>query len=675
MQRTLRQSRQSGALNLSARDLKDIPKAVFFPNMHMESDEQHWECRDLVKLDLSYNDLVAVPADVEQLQALTWLKLKQNQLTDIPPQLASLTSLVYLDLSNNKLHEASSFLGSLVRLRELSLSANVLTSLPDTLGLLVHLETLALHDNQLVCIPSSIAHLTKLRSVSVQQNLLETLPPLSSLVLLETLDVSKNKLAAMPALDALRRLKSVDLRHNRLDDLPTLPSTLTMLFAGHNRLRDLPQLERLAPALTVLDVRCNQLDALPPSIASLDFLTSLDVSNNNLSDLPPGLGSLDALNHLVLDGNPLRAIRQSVVAGGCVALKQYLQKRTAQLQTPAAADVVTSTAHSIPDHFIRDACASGVLDLSNRRTLDLSHLASAPRLGASLIHLNMSHNGLSALPPGLASLHLLQSLAAENNYLTSLPVDIAELPRLQALRVQKNRLTDAALAAVVHITAPIRYTLVELDVRNNNLTKVPPGLSAFQLLDTLLVSFNQITALDGVHWANMTKLTSCLASNNRLESLGTIYVAPSLTSLNVENNALRHIPIELGQTVHLRLVNIQGNPQRHIRSSVVQRGPHAVLQHLQQLAEKPVDLTRAPAKRPLDQSPSATWQNDDESPPSTKRRATEDSNVLIPVETKSLAQQIQAAEAEMDGFGVSSARLAALKKELANLRKQQAQHE
>ncbi|RHY12772.1 hypothetical protein B5M09_008045 [Aphanomyces astaci] len=99
MQRTLRQSRQSGALNLSARDLKDIPKAVFFPNMHMESDEQHWECRDLVKLDLSYNDLVAVPADVEQLQALTWLKLKQNQLTDIPPQLASLTSLVYLDLS------------------------------------------------------------------------------------------------------------------------------------------------------------------------------------------------------------------------------------------------------------------------------------------------------------------------------------------------------------------------------------------------------------------------------------------------------------------------------------------------------------------------------------------------------------------------------------------------
>ncbi|RLO04417.1 hypothetical protein DYB28_002378 [Aphanomyces astaci] len=210
----------------------------------------------------------------------------------------------------------------------------------------------------------------------------------------------------MPALDALRRLKSVDLRHNRLDDLPTLPSTLTMLFAGHNRLRDLPQLERLAPALTVLDVRCNQLDALPPSIASLDFLTSLDVSNNNLSDLPPGRSTIDPL--------------------------------------------------------------------------------------------------------------LSSSLAAENNYLTSLPVDIAELPRLQALRVQKNRLTDAALAAVVHITAPIRYTLVELDVRNNNLTKVPPGLSSFQLLDTLLVSFNQITALDGVHWANMTKLTSCLASNNRV---------------------------------------------------------------------------------------------------------------------------------------------------------------
>ncbi|ETV96612.1 hypothetical protein, variant 1 [Aphanomyces invadans] len=674
MQRTLRQSRQSGVLNLSARDLKDIPEAVFYPTKCMESDENLWECRDLVKLDLSYNDLVTVPQDVEHLQALTWLKLKQNQLTDVPPQLGSLTSLVNLDLSNNKLTQAPAFLGLLVQLRELSLSANGLRSLPDDFQHLGQLEILSIHENELTHLPRSIENLAKLRELSAHQNALVSLPPLSSLVLLETLNLSKNKLTEVPSLEPLSRLKSLDLRQNRLNIMPLLPSpsVLAIVFLGHNRLHTLDQLDKLAPALTVLDVRCNQLEVVPSTIASLVHLKSLDVSNNNLAELPNELGRLASLNHVLLDGNPLRSIRRSVIAGGCVALKNYLAARDSQSsQSPMEAATVSIDGAGIPDYLLRDGCASGVLDLTNRRMLDISQVAMAPRLGATLVHLNVSQNGLKELPANLNNLHLLQSLTAEDNYLTHVPVDVAELTRLRSLRLQKNRLTDSAIRTIIESTAPIRYTLVELDLRHNNLTAVPPGLSAFQALDTLLLSFNKITTLDGVQWTNMTKLTTLLVSNNLLASLGSVHEAPSLTSFNVENNDLSHIPSALGRAPHLNLLNIQGNPQRQIRSTLVLRGPQAVVQFLRELETPPIST--AASKRTVDNMDGLA---DVKSPPKKKSFQPVGATVVPqtparPVRLESLNQQIRAAEEELDGFGVSNARAAALKKELANLRAQQ----
>ncbi|RHY21548.1 hypothetical protein DYB32_009782 [Aphanomyces invadans] len=362
-----------------------------------------------------------------------------------------------------------------------------------------------------------VENLAKLRELSAHQNALVSLPPLSSLVLLETLNLSKNKLTEVPSLEPLSRLKSLDLRQNRLNIMPLLPSpsVLANLFLGHNRLHTLDQLDNLAPALTVLDVRCNQLEVVPSTIAALVHLKSLDVSNNNLAELPNGT-----------------------------------------------------------------------------------------------IHVSTC---------------------------------------------------ESTFRSVIMVCAR------ELDLRHNNLTAVPPGLSAFQALDTLLLSFNKITTLDGVQWTNMTKLTTLLVSNNLVSELRQAVASKRFQGFD----AGLGIPSALGRAPHLNLLNIQGNPQRQIRSTLVLRGPQAVVQFLRELETPP--FSTAASKRSVDNMDGLA---DVKSPPKKKSFQPVVATVVpqtpaSPVRLESLNQQIRAAEEELDGFGVSNARAAALKKELANLRAQQ----
>ena len=54
-------------------------------------------------LNLSYNQLTALPPELGQLQNLTFLDLDHNQLTSLPPELGQLTNLTTLYLTENPL--------------------------------------------------------------------------------------------------------------------------------------------------------------------------------------------------------------------------------------------------------------------------------------------------------------------------------------------------------------------------------------------------------------------------------------------------------------------------------------------------------------------------------------------------------------------------------------------
>ncbi|CAK4067974.1 unnamed protein product [Aphanomyces euteiches] len=331
-----------------------------------------------------------------------------------------------------------------------------------------------------------------------------------------------------------------------------------------------------------------------------------------------GVGSLESLNHLAVDGNPLQSIRQSVLAGGTAALKQYLISKNPQVtDEPNPTEAKTSSSSdTLPDHLVRDACASGVLDISNRRSLDFSSW-TIPRFNTTLVHLNVSKNGLTALPSGLGAFTSLQ----------------------------------------------------ELDLRHNELTEVPQGLDSFASLDTLLLSYNKLNSLGNhVEWRHMTKLTTVHLSHNQLESLGSIYLAPCLTALNAENNNLQEIPLEFGHSPHLCLLNIAGNPQRGIRYSFVQKGSRAVLQYLREQVSPPLAAVKRPilgdhtdSNRSVRRKPAMETQEAHEQPPPA-----ESDDALLTL--AQLNEKIKAAEGQLDGYSLSTAKQALLKKDLARWR-------
>ena len=99
------------------------------------------------ELDLSINNLTALPPEIAQLTALTTLSLYGNQLTALPPEITQLTALTELNLSSNQLTALPPEIAQLTALTELSLSSNQLTALPSEITQLTGLTTLYLEEN------------------------------------------------------------------------------------------------------------------------------------------------------------------------------------------------------------------------------------------------------------------------------------------------------------------------------------------------------------------------------------------------------------------------------------------------------------------------------------------------------------------------------------------------
>lgn len=157
---------------------------------------------NLVKVDLSNNNIYTIHADICKLNklkmfscqnnhlttdsfpkdfglltSLEYLNISSNQLTHIPPQIFDMTNLRRLYLGNNQITHASPQIDRLSRLEVLYLGGNQLTSVPSQLGSLKRLTYLILADNHLSYLPNSLSSLRNLKFLSLHNNSLSTLPP------------------------------------------------------------------------------------------------------------------------------------------------------------------------------------------------------------------------------------------------------------------------------------------------------------------------------------------------------------------------------------------------------------------------------------------------------------------------------------------------------------------
>ncbi|KAG3027152.1 hypothetical protein PC121_g3784 [Phytophthora cactorum] len=714
--RALREARRTGVLSLPARNLTEFPSQVYHLEEHLEKDEKKWECIDLVKIDLSHNAIPSISDEIGGLTSVTSIKLTKNALQVLPERFFELQTLTYLDLSYNRLEQdLSESFGALAGLKELVLSGNKLSRLPNSITLLENLEALHIEENTLTALPEQIGKLQKLHVLNAHSNQLTVLPSsFGALRSMQNLDLKKNRLESTgDALATLSLLKFLDLRQNKLVVFPVLPegAALDQVYLGYNSLStvDETSILRVKDSVTVLDMRDNKLAGLPANIACLYRLKTLDVANNDLSDLPPGLGYLKHLNHFIVDGNPLRAIRRSVISAGCESLKKYLRTRGAprvgvdvleeerdelQLERERLAQAEEGPPPA-SDYIVqfREAAASGSIILMNNSLGVLpSDLVGQGQFnfGSTLLHLNLSSNLLRSLPAVIGELVSLKTLTVEENELQSLHPSIAALPHLELLRLRKNSLSAESISEFLGDSPALGNTLKELDLRSNSLLTVPVEICQLRSLETLLLGFNRIESLDRFPWSQMANVSVVSLSDNKLRSLGRIYDAPLLASLSFENNNLTKVPCELGLCPHLRAIYMNGNPQRTVRGGVIAKGSTEILAYLKNKLPpntvlsppSPVAISRSvksaqgsckkPSSAASNRENSGTSRLSDNAyaapvapiegyiPPSE--------NAAIELELSKLSTQIDQLELQLDSHTLSAPKRFALKKELAMLR-------
>ncbi|RUS94677.1 hypothetical protein DSM106972_093140 [Dulcicalothrix desertica PCC 7102] len=159
--------------------------------------------------------------------------------------------------------------------------------------------------------------------------------------------------------------------------------------------------------------------------------------------------------------------------------------------------------------------------------------------------LDLSGNGLTALPPEIGKLTQLKKLilgkyeydedgeflGAIGNNLSYLPKEIGLLNQLEELQVARNRLSN--------IPAEIGqlFNLRTLDITRNELSNIPAEIKQLVNLQTLNLGWNQLSSIPA--------------------EIGQIV---NLQTLDLSWNPLRSIPVEIGQLFNLQTLDLSANP-------------------------------------------------------------------------------------------------------------------
>lgn len=121
---------------------------------------------NITLLNVSFNQLKALPPEIGILRNLTVFNAQQNLITNagLPTEFFELDSLKDLNLSYNRLTSLDHF-NSLTALTKLNVSGNEIAAVPDDIVELQCLEVVLLHNNKLKVVSPCVALLTSLKQI------------------------------------------------------------------------------------------------------------------------------------------------------------------------------------------------------------------------------------------------------------------------------------------------------------------------------------------------------------------------------------------------------------------------------------------------------------------------------------------------------------------------------
>lgn len=478
-----------------------------FHHLNLQANQIHFiqpglfrNMTDLKVLDLSRNHLSFFALSKINIGPLTTVKsldLSSNGLfTGMSDYfLSESPSLESVSLSSNSITKiAQNTFSSSSALEKISLHNNVILEIEDgAFDSLFHLTELDLSKNSIACIADF--NLCNLKVLNLSKNSMELFQSARSLDLykLVSLDLSENKMSHFPLLPQKNILEYLDVSRNRIQSVNVTESPetrskniltqLKYLDLSYNQLRSLPEsFFYCMLSLRVLKVSNNCISSFSVTTESvLNTVEIMDLSYNHMQSLTFGKNTMKSLEELLLQGNNLATVDHQIFQG--LPNLKHLQLQQNNLEI----------------------CASGH---NPQDPTDCVSFTSIPNLK----FLNLSENNLQTVPADAFAGTPLSSLDLSQNL--GLDMDERSLSGLE-------------------------NSLVHLQLRENNISRLKTDLSSLRSLKHIDLSTNQLTSLPV--WNKESSIESLNLQNNNLVTLDSstmLKLERSLKTLYMGSNPL-----------------------------------------------------------------------------------------------------------------------------------------
>lgn len=493
-------------LNLTRNKLQDIISLGFSDWGNGPSDPGRSCVTTLETLDLSHNDIIALPDHgLSGLRALSSLYLQENAISSIGDR---------------------SFVG-LSELKVLNLSSNCLVALPPELFRSPReIQMIYLRNNSLsVLAPGLLAGLDQLKILDLSKNELSSRwvnrETFSGLVRLVVLNLSYNSLTriGLNLFHDLNMLQFLSLEHNNIDFIAEQAfselKNLHTLRLSHNNLAKIEGFHFAGLfVLHQLFLDNNKIEYIHPrAFENMTNLQDLDLNGNQLGKVPEGLGKLIFLRTLDLGKNKIDHVNNASFEG---------------LDLLYGLRLVDNHIVNISRDAFSTLSSLQVLNLASNKIkyVEQSAFASNPTLKA----IRLDSNELTDISGVFTNLQSLVWLNVSANRL--LWFDFSHLPSsLEWLDMHDNKITD--LSNYYDVRSQLKIKM--LDVSFNLIEEIKEK-SVPDSVETLFLNNNRIKLVQPGTFIKKKNLEKVVLYGNDLRNL-------DLTALTLsEFNENRDLP-------------------------------------------------------------------------------------------------------------------------------------
>ncbi|OHT11715.1 protein phosphatase 2C [Tritrichomonas foetus] len=510
----------------------------------------------IVKMNLQYNKIRKLP---KRATRVSHLVLSSNELNELPEtminRILTYTYLNYLDLSINDLKNWPDKLSKLNKLRTLDLHCNKIEKIKI---LSRSLHTLILGTNRLTELPEvpktllclnldfnrikelkSGCEFARLQKLSLPVNSLERIDENLNFPLLEYLDIGRNRLKELPDMSKIApKLKIFECSDNFLTEFPKLPGTIKEFAFRNNELNEVPNFFELFENLTTIDISENNIKHLSRLPTSCTFLAA---HTNGLEEIEDS--DTPNLKRVFLMHNNLKKFpifENNELEEAYFSFNEIENFDNFHFnQTLTKIDISHNQIKELPDALFGIPTLQTIYAINNKikivpesfsqSSITVFNISSNPlkkfpkHLPESLQKIYVSYCGLVSIPSTIKKSKNLEELVAYGNQLKSIP----KIPNLKTLLLSQNQFSDFP---------KLPKSLTILDFSYNNFTTLPDKIKLPNVID-IDFSHNDIENLPSNFEIPQIKYLK-LSYNKRLATTPKIQKYSSLLIINAEGTKI-----------------------------------------------------------------------------------------------------------------------------------------